>query len=109
MSKDNSQHSIVFTIRKTDHGWFVVLPTNIQLGPYRNAEIALEVAMTHVLLARKRGLDADIFVRDEQGGIHRCMIIDWTNDPDRCQKCESLWRTSGLPVKCPLREAIRRR
>lgn len=105
MRNEDLHQTIAFTIREINDGWVVALPDETQVGPYRNGDVALEVAATHSLLARKRGLDAQIFVRDEHGGTHSCMIIDWMNDLDRCQKCESLWQTSALQVKCPLRAA----
>jgi hypothetical protein len=103
--RSNDLRQVVFTIRKINDGWHIALPDDTQIGPYL-PNIALEVAMAHALLARKRDLDAQVFVRDECGGTHRCMVIDWMNDPNRCQKCESSWRTSALPVKCPLRAAF---
>jgi hypothetical protein len=103
---DDVNKAVSFIIRKISEGWHIDLPDGADLGPYRNGELALEVAVTHVLLARKEGVDARMFVRDERGGIHTCAIVDGMSDPQRCQKCESSWQKSALPVKCPLREAI---
>jgi hypothetical protein len=103
---ENSLRTTAFTIEKLDDGWFVALPDKSLLGPYLNGDMVLEVAATHALLARSEGLDARIFVRDEQGGSHSCIILDHMNDPHRCQKCESTWSTSALPSRCPLRAAI---
>lgn len=74
MRSDNLQ-KVVFTICRINHGWHVVLPDDTQIGPYL-PNIALEVAMTHALLARKRGLEAQVFVRDQRGGTRRCAVID---------------------------------
>ena len=103
---DNSLRTTAFTIEKQNDGWFVVLPDKSMLGPYHNGDVVLEVAVTHALLARGEGLDAHIFVRDERGGNHTCVVLDHMNDPHRCQKCESTWTTGGLPVKCHLRAAL---
>lgn len=103
---ENSLRTTAFTIEKLDDGWFVALPDKSLLGPYLNGDMVLEVAVTHALLARNEGLDARIFVRDEQGRSHSCIILDYMNDPHRCQKCESTWSTSGLPAHCHLRAAI---
>jgi hypothetical protein len=105
---DNSLRTTAFTIEKQNEGWFVILPDRSMLGPYLNGDVVLEVAVTHALLARGEGLDAHIFVRDERGGSHKCIVLDYMNDPHRCQKCESTWTAGGLPVKCHLRTAISR-
>jgi hypothetical protein len=98
-------HQVMFAIRKINEGWYVELPDDTRIGPYL-PNIAVEVAATNVLLARKRGLDAHNFVRDEHGNVHSCAIVDRTSDPNRCQECERSWSTSGLSVRCPLRSAL---
>ena len=103
--RDEDLRQVVFTIRKINNGWHVALPDETQIGPYR-ADIAVEVAVAEVLLARRRGLNARLFVRDKFGGTHSCMLVDWLNDPDRCKKCEGSWRTSAVPVICPLQATI---
>jgi hypothetical protein len=103
---ENSLRTTAFAIEKHADGWFVALPDKSLLGPYRNGDLVLEVAVTHALLARNEGLDAQIFVRDDQGGSHSCVILDYMNDPHRCRKCESTWSSSTLPLKCRLRAAI---
>jgi hypothetical protein len=103
---ENSLRTTAFTIEKLEDGWFVALPDKSLLGPYLNGDVVLEVAVTHALLARSEGLDAQIFVRDEQGGSHSCFILDYMNDPHRCLKCESSWTGPGLPLRCSLRAAI---
>lgn len=103
---ENSLRTTAFSIEKHDDGWYVALPDKSLLGPYRSGEVVLEVAVTHALLARGEGLDAQIFVRDDRGGHHNCIILDYMNDPHRCQKCESSWSVEGLPLKCCLRAAI---
>jgi hypothetical protein len=105
MGDDDLHQTIAFTIRKIKDGWFVALPDETQVGPYRGGDVALEVAMTHALLARKRGLNARIFVRDEYGGTHACTIIDGMSAKP-CRQCEGSWSTSALPAKCLLRAAI---
>jgi hypothetical protein len=106
MQEDESIRAVAFIIEKRDDGWFVALPDKTLLGPYRNGELALEVAVAHALLARNRGVEAQIYVQDDHGGHHSCMILDHMNDPHRCAKCEASWSSSELPVKCPLRAAI---
>jgi hypothetical protein len=103
---DNSLRTTAFAIEKLDDGWFIALPDKSLLGPYHSGELVLEVAVAHALLARNEGLEAQIYVRDEKGVSHTCIILDYMNDPHRCQKCESAWSTSGLPAKCMLRAAI---
>jgi hypothetical protein len=91
-----------FTVRKLKDGWRVELPDGTQLGPYL-ARIALQVATTHVLLARKQGLATRIEVRDEHGRGHDCQIVDRVADKQWCPSCEASWpNTSGLPVRCQL-------
>lgn len=105
---DNSLRTTAFTIEKLDDGWYVTLPDKTLLGPYQTGDLVLEVAVTHALLARNEGLDAHIFVRDDRGGSHSCIVLDFMNDPHRCGQCESSWSTAGLPAKCHLRAAINR-
>jgi hypothetical protein len=106
MQENEAFQAIAFTIQKADDGWFIALPDKTLLGPYLNGELALEVAVTHALLARDQGLDAQIYVQDDRGGHHSCRILDHMNEPHRCAKCESSWSSSDLPVKCLLRAAI---
>ena len=106
MADHDLQQPIAFTIHKTKDGWVVALPDKTQIGPYHAGEVALEVAMTHALLARKRGLNARLFVTDERGKAHSCTIIDGMDAAILCEDCESSWRTSGLPARCLLRAAI---
>jgi hypothetical protein len=106
MREDESYRAVAFTIQKSADGWFIALPDKTLLGPYLTGEIALDVAVAHALLARNEGLEAQVYVSDEDGGHHSCMILDHMNDPHRCAKCESSWSKPGLPVKCQLRAAI---
>jgi len=103
---ENSLRSTSFAIEKSDDGWYVALPDKSLLGPYHSGDMVLEVAVTHALLARNEGLDAHIFVRDDRGGSHICVILDHMNDPHRCAKCEGSWSTSGPPLQCRLRAAL---
>jgi hypothetical protein len=103
---ENSLRTTAFTIEKLNDGWYVALPDKSLLGPYLAGDVVLEVAVTHALLARQEGLDAQIFVHDEKGASHNCIILDYMNDPHRCVKCESTWTSDGLPLKCMLRAAI---
>lgn len=107
--QNNLKKATDFTIRKMNYGWFVSLQGGDQLGPYRDTDIALKVAVTHVLLARKQGFNANVIVRDEHGRAHNCTVIDQMNDPDHCHKCESSWPATGLAVRCPVYDAIRNR
>ncbi|MBI4273985.1 MAG: hypothetical protein HY659_04730 [Rhizobiales bacterium] len=106
MPTDKMSESIAFTVVKENDGWFIALPDESQVGPYYNAAIALEVAVTHALLARNQGLDAQVLVRDDYGGTHKCMMIDWCGGPGRCVVCESLWPMSPHTLRCPVRAAI---
>jgi hypothetical protein len=106
MRENESFQAIAFIIHKANDGWFIALPDKTLLGPYLNGELALEVAVTHALLARSEGLAAQIFVEDDRGGHHSCMILDFMNEPHRCATCEGSWSSSELPVKCILRAAI---
>lgn len=99
-------HQAVFVIRKINTWWFVETPDESRVGPFL-PKVVLEAAVTRAVLARRRGLDARIFVRDEYGGTHNCPIIEEMNNPTRCQKCESAWQaSSALPVRCALRAAL---
>lgn len=102
MLKDEPHRAIDFTVIKTIGEWFVVLPDKTQLGPYWSAAIALEVAVTHALLARRQGLDAQVLVRDDYGGIHKCMVLDGCGGPGRCVVCESSWPMSPRTLRCPI-------
>jgi len=95
----------IFAIRRVDKWWFVGTPDESRLGPFLPT-VALQVALTHALLARKRGVDARIFVCDDYGETHHCPTIEEMNDPDRCQRCECSWQPSALPVRCALHAAI---
>ena len=106
MREDESYRAIAFTIHKSDDGWFIALPDKTLLGPYLEGELALDMAVAHALFARAQGLEAHVYVCDDYGGHHSCMVLDHMNDPHRCAKCESSWSTSALPVKCQLRAAI---
>lgn len=95
-----------FTIRKLNDGWRIELPDWTQLGPYL-ARIALQVATTHVLLARKQGLETRVEVRDEHGGGHDCQIVDRLADKHWCPSCQASWpNASGLGARCQLYAAI---
>jgi hypothetical protein len=106
MHEEESLRAVAFNVRKIDDGWMITLPDKTLLGPYQNGEVALEVAVTHALLARNEGIDAHIYVEDDRGGHHSCMIVDHMNDPHRCAKCEASWSSAELPVTCRLRAAI---
>ena len=107
MGDENSLRTTAFAIHKSGEGWFIALPDKTLLGPYLSAELVLEVAATHAMLARREGLDAQVYVRDEQGGSHLCLVLDHLNDPHRCARCEGSWQTAERPAKCPLRAAFK--
>ena len=98
----------VFTIQEKKEGWYVAWPDQTRIGPYLK-NIALQVAVTEVLLARRRGLNARLEVRDEFGGTHSCMMVDEANNSERCERCEASRPSAILSVKCPLFAAIRGR
>ena len=106
MHEERSLQAIAFNIQKADDGWLIALPDKTLLGPYRNGEVALEVAVSHALLARNHGLDAHVYVEDDRGGHHSCLILDHMNDPYRCTKSEASWSSTELPLTCRLRAAI---
>lgn len=106
MKTDVFPASVSIAVQKKNDGWIVILPDASTIGPYRNGDIVLEVAVTHALLARKRGMEAQIVTVDDAGAIRRCMILDRMKDPKRCQNCESSWSTPTHRVKCPLAMAI---
>lgn len=103
---ENSLRSTAFAIEKSDDGWYIALPDKSLLGPYLSGDVVLEVAVTHALLARSEGLEAEIYVRDARGLRHTCIVLDYMNDPHRCLKCEASWSTAALPSQCPLRASI---
>ena len=94
----------MFTIRKINEWWYVESPDDTRFGPYL-PNMAIEIAAAHVLLARKRGLDTSLLVRDEYGHDHNCSLMDKTDDPNRCQECISAWPNAGISVSCPLHAA----
>lgn len=106
MHTDKLRRDMAFTILKKSDGWIIALPDSTQIGPYHNAAIALEVAVIEVLCARKQAFDAHILVQDDYGSIHRCMVIDRPDSPDRCLECESFWPMAPHPQRCPVRAAI---
>ncbi len=101
--------AVVLTIIKNgSHEWIIEPADKRKMGPYHSATMALKVAALEVLSARKRGLKADIFVRDDYGSAHLCALIDRPDDTDRCVTCESSWLTVSRPLepRCPLWEAF---
>jgi hypothetical protein len=78
----------VFVVGKSKDGWRVELPDGTQLGPYL-ATIALQVATTHVLLARKQGMATRVAVRDAYGRGHDCRIVERLADKQPCPHCEA--------------------
>jgi hypothetical protein len=107
MHEEEIFQAVAFSLHEADDGWFVALPDKTLLGPYRNGELALEVAVAHALIARNQGVDAQIYVDDNQGGHHSCMILEHMNEPHRCAKCEASWSSSDMPSKCVLRAALK--
>jgi hypothetical protein len=41
MRDDDLHEFIAFTIRSINDGWIVVLPDEVQIGPYQNGDVAL--------------------------------------------------------------------
>ena len=93
---------------KTNHGWFVVLPDETELGPYLTGMLALQVARALVLPARRDGLDAHVFVRNDCDEVHRCEMISHRDRPDPCSACENATRQrSNCPVRSEMQAASR--
>jgi hypothetical protein len=93
-----------YTAIKRGHGWFVVLPDETELGPYLKGMLALQVAVAHVLPARRDGLDAHLLVRDDRDVVHRCAMLSHWNSSDPCSACENA--SSRQPSLCPLRREM---
>lgn len=91
------------TIRNSNGGWRVTLSDKSDVGPYWSAAIALQVAVTDALLARKHGLNVHVFVEDDYGTPHKCLIFGVPDSPDPCTECETSWRQSPRPARCPIR------
>jgi hypothetical protein len=106
MHEDELVRGTAFIIRGEKDGWFVALPDKTLLGPFKSGDLALEAAVTQALLARQQGFVAQIYVEDNRGGRHGCMILEHMNDPHRCARCQASWSSSGPPVQCLLRSAI---
>jgi hypothetical protein len=109
MQTDELHGAVAFTVIMKNDIWFVTLPDKTSIGPYYKAGIALQVAIIHALSARKRGLDAYIFVADNIGGNHKCMLMYNTDSPSHCDKCERAWSGSRHKLRCAMRSAINAR
>lgn len=70
-------------------------------GP-RNQTKRARLVVPPRLLARKRGLDARTYVRDQYGHAHSCTIVSYTDNPSRCRECQSSCPNTGVSVNCPL-------
>jgi hypothetical protein len=106
MPNDTSRRHIAYTVSKKSDGWFVASPDQAQLGPYHNAAFALGAAVIEVMSARRQAVDAHVVVQDEHGAVHRCMVIDRPDGPDRCPECECSWPARPGRLRCPVRAAI---
>ena len=84
------------------HFLVVVSPDQVEAGPYWSAAVALEAAFRQALLARHRGVEVDVFVRDDGGDTHRCMLFDELESCDPCYECERSWLSFPQPAQCPL-------
>ena len=106
MRTDELHGAVAVTAIKKNDIWFVTLPDKTSIGPYYKGGIALQVAIIHVLSARKRGLDAYIFVADNNGGNHKCMLMYNADSLGHCVKCERSWSGSRHKLRCAMRSAI---
>lgn len=99
----------VTTIKKTGNDWTVSASNRRAMGPYRSVRLALQVAVTQVLISRKNGSDAQIFVEDDYGDLHPCPLIERAQDADRCAVCEGSWIATARPrpPRCLLWNAFR--
>jgi len=110
MRKEQQQDAIKVTIvNLTGDRWMIEPSDKNEMGPYRGSRLALQVAVTEVLMARKHGREADLFVQDDYSEPHRCPFIEDAQNAERCQACESSWVTARrpLPPRCPLWAAFR--
>jgi len=110
MRKEQQQDAIKVTIVKlTGDQWMIRPSDKREMGPYRSSLVALQVAATEVLVARKHGGKADMFVQDDYADVHLCAFIDHAQGTDHCRACEESWVTSRhpLPPRCPLWSAFR--
>jgi hypothetical protein len=111
MRNEQQQEAIKVTIVKLTGDQWVIRPSDkSEMGPYRSSLLALQVAATEVLVARKHGHTANMFVQDDYEDTHLCPLIDNAQGTDRCIACEKSWVTTRhpLPPRCPLYEAFRR-
>jgi len=108
MTEEFRQTTVSTMIKDGTHEWFLELSDKRKLGPYRNAAIALQGAAVEVWSARKRGLKADILVRDDYGYPHLCRLIDKCDGTERCVACQASWLAASHPVQphCPLWKAL---
>lgn len=105
---------ISFLLTKTknhSNEWIVETPSQRPKGPYFTPAVALQVATLEVLSARKRGLKANMFVRDSYDCLRLCRLMDKVDGLERCSACQGSWpATVGLVApRCPLWEALRGR
>jgi len=103
---ENGSHTS-FVLTKTKirpDEWIVKSSEQRTMGPYFNAAVALQIAAIEVLSARKRGLNANIFVRDNHNYPRLCQLIDQIDGLERCAACQRSWSAgAGLgPLPCPL-------
>lgn len=112
MSDNISQSASKFIIvKKASDEWFVVEPKG-RRGPYRSAVVTLQVAALEVLVARRRGMKADVAVKDDYGDVRVCHLMDKDDGTQRCGECQRRWLTTKPPPlesPCPLRAALENR
>jgi len=103
----DSPATVLTIIKKDIAQWIIRASDFTEQGPYHSAIVALQVAALEVWSARKRGLEARLFVQDDQGLRRLCGLIDKDDGTARCAACQSSW-TATRPVrpKCPLWEEL---
>ncbi len=106
--QEKQQTTFVLTKVKGERDeWIVESSDQRARGPYFDAAVALQAAAVEVLSSRNQGLNAKIFVRDDNHHPRLCRLIDKADGFERCATCQSSWSASGLlPPRCPLWEAL---
>ena len=99
--------STALTLIKRGDQWIIQVSDWTEQGPYLSAIVALQVAALEVWSARKRGLEAELFVQDDHSVTRLCRLIEKSDGTQRCAACQSFWRASHpVQPRCPLWEAL---
>jgi len=109
MPSDESQRARSFTVAKQGDDWFIESSDGCDMGAFRKAVMALQVATIEVLSARKQGQETTLLVQDDCGSTHRCELTEALYSSALCSACEVSWSTASVPLrpKCPMWETLR--